>query len=60
MAIVMVSSEMPELLALCDRVLVLREGAIAGGVEGAGLSQEAILRLAAGSTTARAREGATT
>jgi ABC-type sugar transport system ATPase subunit len=58
MAIVMVSSEMPELLALCDRVLVLREGAIAGRVEGPGLSQEAILRLAAGST-ARVREGAT-
>jgi ribose transport system ATP-binding protein len=58
MAIVMVSSELPELLALCDRVLVLREGAIAGGVEGPGLSQEAILRLAAGST-ARAQEGAT-
>jgi len=44
--IVVVSSELPELIGLCDRVLVVREGAISGAVEGDSLTEENIMRLA--------------
>lgn len=45
-AIVLVSSEMPELLALADRILVLCEGRLAGELSGEGKRQAEILRLA--------------
>ena len=44
--IVVVSSELPELIGLCDRVLVVREGEISGTVEGDALTEENIMRLA--------------
>src|SRR5690606_265949 len=44
--IVVVSSELPELIGLCDRVLVVREGEISGTVEGDTLTEENIMRLA--------------
>ncbi len=44
--IVVVSSELPELIGLCDRVLVVREGLINGEVEGDELTEENIMRLA--------------
>ena len=44
--IVVVSSELPELIGLCDRVLVVREGEISGTVAGDDLTEEAIMRLA--------------
>jgi ribose transport system ATP-binding protein len=44
--IVVVSSELPELIGLCDRVLVVREGMISGEVEGEDLTEESIMRLA--------------
>jgi simple sugar transport system ATP-binding protein len=47
MAIVMISSELPELIGMSDRVVVLRGGRIAGTLP-AGPSEEAIMRLAAG------------
>jgi ribose transport system ATP-binding protein len=46
--IVVISSELPELLGLCDRVLVIREGSVAGAVEGETMTEEAIMRLASG------------
>jgi len=46
--IVVISSELPELLGLCDRVLVIREGTVAGAVEGEAMTEEAIMRLASG------------
>lgn len=45
-AVVLVSSEMPELLALSDRVIVLEGGRVAGELAGDGLTQAGILRLA--------------
>jgi len=45
-AIVLASSEMPELLALCDRVHVLCEGRISGVLDHAEATQERILDLA--------------
>lgn len=46
-AVVMVSSEMPELLGITDRILVMSNGHLAGIVETAKTSQEEILTLAA-------------
>lgn len=45
-AVLVVSSEIPEVLALADRVLVMREGRIAGELDRASASPEAILGLA--------------
>jgi methyl-galactoside transport system ATP-binding protein len=45
--IIMVSSEMPELLGVCDRILVMSGGRLAGEVNAAETSQEEILTLAA-------------
>lgn len=47
LAVVFVSSYLPELLGLADRVLVLREGAVAGELDG-DASEEDVLRLASG------------
>jgi ABC-type sugar transport system ATPase subunit len=45
-AVLLVSSEMPELLALSDRILVMCEGRISGELRGDDMTQEKILRLA--------------
>jgi ABC-type sugar transport system ATPase subunit len=47
-AIILVSSELPELLRCCDRVQVMHEGRQAGIVEVTDTSQEEILALATG------------
>jgi len=46
-SIIMVSSEMPELLGVCDRILVLSAGRLAGEVDAASATQEEIMTLAA-------------
>lgn len=45
--VIVVSSEMPELLGLCDRILVMSGGKLAGEVEAASTTQEEIMTLAA-------------
>jgi ribose transport system ATP-binding protein len=47
-AIIMVSSELPELLGLCDRILVMREGRIVGCFDRKVASEETIMRCALG------------
>ena len=47
-AIVLVSSELPEILGMSDRVIVLHEGRITGEFINEDLTQEEILRCAAG------------
>ncbi|MBD3235759.1 MAG: ATP-binding cassette domain-containing protein [Candidatus Eisenbacteria bacterium] len=48
-AILMISSELPEILGMSDRILVMREGCIAGEIEKpAQSSQEQILGIAVG------------
>lgn len=42
--VVMISSEMPELLGMCDRIYVMNEGRFVGELEGADASQEKIMR----------------
>lgn len=44
-AIIMVSSEMPELIGTCDRIMVMCEGKITGIVEGEEMTQENIMNL---------------
>ena len=46
-AIIMVSSELPELLGVCDRLLVMSGGQLTGVVEAKKTSQEEIMALAA-------------
>jgi putative multiple sugar transport system ATP-binding protein len=43
--VVMVSSEMPELLGMCDRIYVMNEGRIVGELSKAEASQERIMTL---------------
>jgi inositol transport system ATP-binding protein len=47
-AIIMVSSEMPEVLGMSDRVVVMHEGSISGVVDRADATQERIMQLATG------------
>nr|WP_221466330.1 sugar ABC transporter ATP-binding protein [Streptosporangium album] len=47
MAIMMISSELPELVGMSDRIVVMRDGRIAGELP-SGPSEEAVMRLAAG------------
>ncbi len=54
LGIVMVSSELPEILGLADRVLVMREGRMAGLFARDGLSAEALVRAATGNAEAGA------
>ena len=50
-AVVMVSSELPELIGMSDRIVVLHEGRIAGELP-AGASEQRVIALAAGHTDA--------
>jgi rhamnose transport system ATP-binding protein len=52
LAIIMVSSEIPEVLGMSDRVIVMREGRIAAEVAGADMTPETLVRHAAGIGTA--------
>ncbi len=48
-ALLLVSSELPELLRCCHRILVMREGRSVGLLDAAEATQERIMALAAGS-----------
>ena len=48
MAVIMVSSEIPEILGMSDRVIVMREGLISATFENVGLTAETLVRAAAG------------
>lgn len=55
--IVVISSELPEIIGTCDRVLIMREGELVaevGGASGQEISQERIIDLATGSENAAA------
>jgi ribose transport system ATP-binding protein len=47
-AIIMISSELPEILGMSDRILVMHKGQISGELSKEEANQETILRLAAG------------
>jgi ribose transport system ATP-binding protein len=49
--VIVISSELPEIIGICDRVLVMREGRLAGevgGADGSKITQENIMAYAAG------------
>ncbi|WP_244629713.1 sugar ABC transporter ATP-binding protein [Martelella limonii] len=55
LAIIMISSELPEIINVADRAIVMREGRIAGEVRSAAgkpIEQEAIMRLSTGTRSA--------
>ncbi|HET8729097.1 MAG TPA: sugar ABC transporter ATP-binding protein, partial [Alphaproteobacteria bacterium] len=47
-SIILISSEMAEVIGLCDRVMVMKSGRIVGALEGEQISEEAIVRHAMG------------
>jgi len=47
-SIIVVSSEMPELIGICDRIVVMREGQVAGEVSGDRMTEHDIVVLATG------------
>jgi ribose transport system ATP-binding protein len=52
-AVLMISSELPEILGMSDRILVMHQGAIAGEFRAEDATQEAILRCALGGDGSR-------
>ena len=48
LAVIMVSSEIPEILGMSDRVIVMREGRIAAELTGSDMTPERLVRAAAG------------
>jgi inositol transport system ATP-binding protein len=52
-SIVMVSSEMPELLGMCDRIYVMSQGTITGELQREEFSQELIMKYATGAMDRR-------
>jgi ribose transport system ATP-binding protein len=51
-AILMISSDMEEVIGVCDRIAVMREGRISGFLERPQFSEQAVLRLAVGAVAA--------
>lgn len=56
-AIIMVSSELPEVLGMSDRILVMHEGRISGELSREEASQESVMHLATGGDEVAASEG---
>lgn len=50
-AVVMCSSDMPEIIGMCDRVLVMYEGAVSAVICGKDITEENIMRAAVGLRT---------
>jgi ribose transport system ATP-binding protein len=48
MSVVVISSEMPEIIGICHRVLVMRSGRITGELTGDAINENEIVRYAAG------------
>ena len=46
MAIIVISSELPELLNISDRIIVMREGVITGEIKGIEANEETVMKLA--------------
>lgn len=51
--VIIVSSDLPEVMSLADRVLVMREGRLVGEFSGDDATEESVMRLAVGAEVAR-------
>jgi ribose transport system ATP-binding protein len=49
-SVIVISSDMPEILGLSDRVLVMRQGRLAGELEGERISETNVVRLVMGTS----------
>lgn len=49
--VIMVSSELPELIGMCDRIYVMAKGSITGEIKRENFSQELIMKYATGTLT---------
>ena len=49
--VIVISSELPEVVGLCDRVMVMHQGQQQGTLSGADITEENIIQLASGLTT---------
>lgn len=47
-AVIMVSSELPEVLGMSDRIMVVREGEVSGIIDGKEADQAKVMTLATG------------
>ena len=47
-SIIMVSSELPEIIGMSDRIMVIHEGSVAGIIDGQDATQERVITLATG------------
>ena len=47
-SVIVISSEMPEVIGLCTRVIVMRDGEMVGTLEGDAINEQEIMRFAAG------------
>jgi ABC-type sugar transport system ATPase subunit len=45
-AVLVISSDLPEVLAVADRILVMRDGRLTGELPGPGATEEAVMRFA--------------
>jgi ABC-type sugar transport system ATPase subunit len=52
LAIIMISSDLPEILAMSDRVVVMHQGRVAANLQAGDLTQEAVMHHATGQRTA--------
>jgi ribose transport system ATP-binding protein len=49
--VLMVSSELPELLGMCDRIVVMVNGGVRAALSAEATTEEQVLALAAGTAT---------
>jgi ribose transport system ATP-binding protein len=53
-SVIVISSEMPELIGICDRIVVMRAGRIVGEVAGEHMTEHEIVVMATGATSEEA------
>lgn len=51
--VVVISSELPEVLGICDRIVVMREGRVVGQLDARAATEEAVMSLATGASEAK-------
>ncbi len=57
LAVLMISSDLPEVLGMADRILVMREGALVGELSREQASEEAVMYLATGQRAGASKTG---